>query len=436
MRSILLPVLFFVTIFKANGGERKVFVGTVDGPINPAVQEYIGDLVERGEKEKPELILILMDTPGGLDESMREIIKDIENSSVPVAVFVYPPGARAASAGAIIALSAHIAIMAPGTNIGAAHPVMMGGEKMDEEMKKKVVNDAVAFAKSLAKKHGRSEVWAERVVKESISYPAEEALKEKVIEFIARNPEECLEKLDGYKVNTVMGERILNTKGAMVVRIEMGWRERLLNTFSNPNIAYILLMIGMWGIFFELSHPGAIFPGVVGAICLILGLYSLHTLPVNFAGVALIFLGLILFFAEIKITSYGMLALGGVISILLGTIMLFKSSPPYYQFSLKVVLPLFIFTVLFFGTLAYIAISAQFQKPSVGVEALIGEEGEAVTDIEPEGKVFVHGEYWDAYSETPIKKGERVRIEDVKKFKVIVKRIAPPRDQGVGKPLI
>ena len=423
MRLRLLSVLFLITVLKANGEERKVFVAEIDGPINPAVQEYIADLIKRAEREEAELIMILMDTPGGLDESMREIVKDIENSSVPVAVFVYPPGARAASAGAIIALSAHIAIMAPGTNIGAAHPVVMGGEKMDEEMKKKVVNDAVAFAKSLAKKHGRSEVWAERVVKESISYTADEALKERVIEFIVQNPADCLEKLDGYKVNTVLGERVLRTKGAVLVRVEMGWREKLLNVFSNPNIAYILLMIGMWGIFFELSHPGAIFPGVVGAICLILGLYSLHTLPVSFAGVALILLGLILFFAEIKITSYGMLALGGVISILLGTIMLFKSSPPYYRFSLRIVLPLFIFTVLFFGTLAYIAITAQFQKPRVGIEALIGEEGEAVTDIEPEGKVFVHGEYWDAFSETPIKKGERVRVEEVKKFKVVVKRV-------------
>jgi len=423
MREIASAILLCVTVLTGYREERKVFVAEIDGPINPAVQEYLSSVIGKAEIEKPELVLILMDTPGGLDESMRKIIKEIENSSVPVAVFVYPPGARAASAGAIIALSAHIVIMAPGTNIGAAHPVTMGGEKMDEEMKKKIVNDAVAFAKSLAKKHGRSEAWAEKVVRESISYTADEALKEKVIEFIARNPEECLEKLDGYKVNTVVGEKVLNTKEAKLVKIKMGWRERLLNTFSNPNIAYLLLMIGMWGIFFELSHPGAIFPGMVGAICLILGLYSLHTLPVNFAGVALILLGLILFFAEIKLTSYGMLALGGVISILLGTIMLFKSSPPYYQFSLKIVLPLFIFTTLFFGTLAYIAIKAQFQKPFVGIEALIGEEGEAVTDIEPEGKVFVHGEYWDARSDTPIKKGERVRVEDVKKFKVIVKRI-------------
>lgn len=419
----ILPILMLFTIFKGYGNERRVLVAEIDGPINPAVQEYISNVISRAENEKAEMVLILIDTPGGLDESMREIIKSMESSPVPVAVFVYPPGARAASAGAIIALASHIAIMAPATNIGAAHPVMMGGEKMDEEMKKKVVNDAVAFAKGLAKKHGRSEKWAERVVRESISYTADEALKGRVIEFIAESPEECLEKIDGYKVNTVFGEKVLKTKGAKLVRIEMGWRETILNILSNPNIAYILLMIGMWGIFFELSHPGAIFPGVVGAICLILGLYSLHTLPVNFAGIALILLGLLLFFAEIKITSYGMLALGGVISILLGTIMLFKSSPPYYQFSLRVILPLFVFTVLFFGTLAYIAITAQLQKPLVGFEALIGEEGEAVTDIDPEGKVFVHGEYWNAFSETPIKRGEKVRVENVKKFRIFVKKI-------------
>lgn len=410
-----------VQISKGDG--KRVYTLRVDGPINPAVQEYISDGIEKAEREEAELLLILMDTPGGLDESMREIIKSMESSSVPVAVFVYPPGARAASAGAIIALASHIAAMAPATNIGAAHPVMMGGEKMDEEMKKKVLNDAVAFAKSLAKKHGRSEKWAEMVVKESISYTAEEALKEKVVEFIANNPEELLEKIHGYKVITVFGEKVLDTKNATLVEIEMGVREKILNIFSNPNIAYILLMIGMWGIFFELSHPGAIFPGVIGAISLILGLYSLHTLPVNFAGVALILLGLILFFAEIKITSYGMLALGGVISILLGTIMLFKSSPPYYRFSLKVVLPLFIFTVLFFGTLAYIAITAQFQRVLVGREALIGEEGEAITDISPEGKVFVHGEYWDAISESPIKKGERVVVKEMKKFKLLVTKV-------------
>lgn len=422
MKRFLLYIFFAFVPVSLFAEVREVLVGTVDGPINPAVQEYVERVIITGEHKGVELVIFIIDTPGGLDTSMRGIIKAIESSSVPIAVFVYPPGGRAASAGAIITLSAHISAMAPGTNIGAAHPVAMGGEKMDDEMMKKVLNDAVAFARSLAKKHGRNEEVAEKMVRESISLTAEEALKEKFIEFIANSPEDLLEKLDNYEVKTDSGKRVLHTKGARLIYLKMNLREKILDALSNPNIAYILLMIGIWGIFFELSHPGAILPGVIGAISLIIGLYSLHTLPVNFAGIALILLGLILFLAEIKITSYGLLGVSGGISILLGTIMLMRSTPPFYSVSLKIILPIFIFTILFFATLSYIAISAQFQKPTVGKEGLIGEDGVAITDIAPEGKVFVHGEYWDAIAETEIKKGEKIVVKEVDGLKLKVKK--------------
>lgn len=417
---LLFPWMPFLVF--SNEKSSEVVIGTVDGPINPAVQEYIERVIITGNHRNAELIMLLIDTPGGLDISMRKIIKSIEASSVPVAVFVYPPGGRAASAGAIISLSSHISAMAPGTNIGAAHPVTMGSGKMDEEMMKKVLNDAVAFAKSLAKKHGRNEKIAEKMVRESISLTAEEALKENFIEFLANSPQSLLNKLNGYEVETVTGKKILHTKGAHLVYLNMGFREKLLDALSNPNIAYILLMIGIWGIFFELSHPGVILPGVIGAISLIIGLYSLHTLPVNFAGIALILLGLILFIAEIKITSYGLLGVSGGISILLGTIMLMRSTPPFYSISFTLILPIFLFTIGFFAVLSYIAISAHLQKPSVGQEGLIDEEGIAVTDIHPEGKVFVHGEYWDAFAEIEIKKGEKIVVKEVNRLKLKVKK--------------
>jgi len=420
----ILLILFIMSGDTRPADKRIIYKATVSGPINPTVAEYIERTIDYANDKECEALIIIMDTPGGLDTSMRDIIKKIESSMVPIIVYIYPSGGRAASAGAIIALASHIAAMAPGTNIGAAHPVSMGGEKIDEEMKKKVVNDAVAYVKSIATRHKRNVDIAEKMVKESISLTADEAKKNSIVEFIAESIDELLKKIDGQKVKTAYGDRIIFTSGVDVETVGMQWRERILNVLSDPNIAYILMMIGIWGIFFELAHPGAIFPGVIGGICLLLGFYALQTLPVSYAGVLLILLGLAFFVAEIKITSYGLLSIAGIISIFLGSVMLIKSPLPFFRLSLKVITPTILVTVIFFGIIIYIAISAQLLKPTTGKEGLMGEKGEALTEIFQKGKVLVHGEYWDAVSETPIKAGSKVIVERVDGMKLIVKEVS------------
>ncbi|UCD85369.1 MAG: nodulation protein NfeD, partial [Deltaproteobacteria bacterium] len=299
--------------------EKKVMVVEIESVINPIIAEFIQNCIEQSNDDEAECLIITLDTPGGLDLSMRSIIKAIEDSKVPIVVYVAPSGARAASAGALITLASHIAAMAPGTNIGAAHPVSMGGQKMDEEMVKKVENDAAAYIRSLANKHNRNADWAEKAVRESVSITAREAKELKVIEIVASDLKELLNSIHERKVTIRGEERKLNTKEATVATIDMGLRHRILNTISDPNIAYILMMIGMWGLFFELSNPGVIFPGVIGGISLILAFVAFQTLPINYAGILLIILGMIFFIAEIKVTSFGLLTIGGIISLLLGS---------------------------------------------------------------------------------------------------------------------
>lgn len=404
---------------------NKVLRAKISDPIGPITVEFFKATFEKADKENAHILIFELDTPGGLDTSMREIIKMIETSKIPVVVYVSPPGARAASAGAFITLSAHIAAMAPGTNIGAAHPVNLGGKEIDEEMMKKVENDAAAYAVSLAKKHNRNTEWAEKAVRESISTDAAEALKMGVIDLIAENLQVLLEKLNGREIY-VNGEKVrikLDRNNAEVMDYEMSFRLRFLNFLSNPNLAYILMMIGIWGLFFELSNPGAIFPGVIGAISLILAFVAFQTLPVNYAGIFLILLGIIFFIAEIKITSYGLLSIAGAISMFLGSLMLFEYGGPYYKLSLRVLIPTFLLSVGFIIFALFLAIKAQMKKPSLGFEGLIGEEGEAITDIDKKGKVFVHGEYWDAFSDESIKKGEPVKVISVQGFKLHVRKL-------------
>lgn len=411
IKYAIFPLLILLLFSSAHA--KEIIVLTVNGVINPPHAEYTIKGIKKAHETKAEAVIIQLDTPGGLDTSMRSIVKEMLNSQIPIVVYVSPKGARAASAGAFITLAAHIAAMAPGTNIGAAHPVAIG-EKMDKTMAEKVTNDAVAYIKSIAKQRGRNIEWAEQAVRKSISSTETEALKLKVIDLIADDLDSLIKEINGMKVKTVYGEVTLNTKTAKINKIEMNFRERLLNFISDPNIAYILLMIGIYGIIFELSNPGAILPGVIGAISLILAFYSLQTLPINYAAAGLILLGVILFILELKFTSHGLLTLGGVICFILGSIMLFDTANPLFKLSLSVIIPVTAVTAMFFGILLRLAYKAHKRKPVTGVEELIGMKGIAKTDIDRQrGMVMVHGELWQAISDHEIKKDEEIIVEEV-----------------------
>lgn len=415
--------IFLFAVYPTKALAKEILVLTVDGVIHPPHAEYVIKGIKKAHEIKAEAIVIQLDTPGGLDTSMREIVKEILNSHIPVIVYVSPKGARAASAGAFITLSAHIAAMAPGTNIGAAHPVAMGGEKMDKTMNEKVTNDAVAYIKSIAQQRVRNVEWAELAVRKSISSTETEALKKGVIDMISDDLQSLVKEINGKRVKTVVGEKTLSTKDVKINEMKMNFRERLLNFLSNPNIAYILLMIGIYGIIFELSNPGAIFPGVIGAISLLLAFYSLQTLPINYAGAGLILLGIILFILELKFTSYGLLTLGGIICFVLGSIMLFDTANPLFKLSLSVIIPVTIVTALFFVLLLRLAYKAHKRKPVTGVEELIGLKGVAKTDIDRRsGMVMVHGELWQAISEKEIKKEEEIIVEEIRGLTLKVRK--------------
>jgi len=418
----LLCVLSLVFLPSLLLSQEKMFLLEAEGIINPPMANYIVRGIERAEREGCPLI-IQLDTPGGLMDSMRQIVKKMLTSQVPIIVYVAPSGSRAASAGVFITLASHIAVMAPGTHIGAAHPVELGEKKMDETMMKKVLNDAVAFIKTIAKERKRNEIWAEKAVRESSSITAEEALRLGVIDMVTSTLEELLEKLHERKV-LVEGQKVflLKTKGAEVVKLKMTFRDRLLHTLSNPMIAYILLMLGIYGLFFELSNPGAIFPGVVGGICIILAFFAFQMLPVNYAGIALIILGIILLILEVKIHSYGLLSMGGIISLMLGSLMLIESPAQYLRISLLVILPFVVVSAGFFLFALTMVIKAQRRKPITGKEGLIGQRGKALTDLVPTGKVEVLGEIWEAYSDEAIRAGELVEVIGVEGLKVKVKR--------------
>ncbi len=422
---------FFLLIFLSTGGlypatgesRGPIHYVVVEGIVNPVMSEFILKSLRDAVEENAEVVVLQLDTPGGLDLSMRDIVKAILGSEVPVVVYVAPSGSRASSAGVFITYAAHIAAMAPGTNIGSAHPVAMGGEKMDETMVQKVENDAVAYIKSIANKRGRNAEWAEKAVRESVNITAQEALKLKVIDLMAENRKELFEKLNGRKVTTVTGEKTLSTMDAEVKDIEMGLRFKILNAITNPNVAYILMMIGMIGLYFELSNPGAILPGVIGAICLVLAFYAFQTLSVNYAGLLLIGLSLIFFIAEIKVTSFGLLTVAGIISLILGSLMLFESPQPFMKLSLEVLLPtVIIFTLFVLGTMYY-AVVIHKRRPVSGMDGIIDEEGKAISDIDPEGEVFVSGEYWEAIADEPIKKGENIKVVGAKGLKLKVKKV-------------
>lgn len=403
---------------------NDVLIADLDGVISPASSSYLVRVVDLAEREDAACLIFKIDTPGGLDVSMREITKRVLNAEIPVVVYVAPKGARAASAGVFILYASHVAAMAPGTNVGAAHPVSMGGEKMDSVMVEKVTNDAVAYLKALAKERGRNAEWAEQAVRESASVDAETALKLGVSDLIAEDENDLIEKLDGRRVEVADEEVTLHTSGSRTKEVKMTLRERLLLLLTNPNIAYVLLLLGIYGLFFELQNPGMIFPGVVGGICLILGFYSLHVLPVNYAGLALIVLSAILFILEIYITSQGLLTIGGIVALIFGSLILFESDVPYLRVSWEVIMLVVIIIAGFVIFLLTLGVKAQFRRRATGSEGIVGEIGMARTDIKPSGgTVFVHGEFWNAVSDSKIKKGSKVRVIEVKEMILRVKTI-------------
>ncbi|MGD8670449.1 MAG: nodulation protein NfeD [Desulfobacterales bacterium] len=399
--------LFLVNVTWAAKGD--VYILSVNDAISPGIAEYIKNGIEKAEKEGAACLIIELDTPGGLAESMRLIIKDILGSTVPIVVFVSPRGARAASAGVMITMAADVAAMAPGTNIGAAHPVGAGGKDISGKMSEKVINDMVAHAKSVAEKRGRNQEWVEQAIRESVSVTETEALKENIIDLVAEDTDDLIRQLNGLKIAD-KGELTLDKAQKIVV--EPSLRTNILKTISNPNIAYILLLIGLAGLYFELSHPGAIFPGVIGGISLVLAFFALQTLPVNYAGILLIVLAIIFFIMEMKIASYGLLSVAGVLSLLLGSLMMFKGTGPDMKLSLKVLLPTLILVSGFFVFVAGLVFRAQMSKPRTGTKGLVGEIGIVKKALTPEkeGKVFIHGELWNARAQKSIDENTKVRV--------------------------
>ena len=417
---VLFNLLFLVITSYAHS--KQVDVVTVDGIINPVVAEFLAKTIKNSTEQEVECLIIQMDTPDGLDLSMRSIIKEMMGAEIPIIVYVSPSGARAASAGAIITIAADIAVMAPGTNIGAAHPVALGGGEMGDEMAAKVENDAAAYVESIAIKRNRNKEWAIKAVRESVSIGAEEALEKNVIDIMAPDLNDLLSQIDGREIKTTSGSKVLATKNSTINYIEMGLREKVLDTLSNPNISYILMMVGLLGIYFELSNPGAIFPGIIGGICLILAFFAFQTLPVNYAGVLLIILSLILFILEIKVTSFGMLTVGGIIALTLGSLMLFDSSIPFARVSLDVIIPVVIITSSCCALIVLLAIKAHRRKPTTGREGLLKAQGITKSTLDPEGKVFIHGEYWDAVSSEMIPEGTQVEVLEVQDNIIKVKK--------------
>jgi membrane-bound serine protease (ClpP class) len=413
-------LVLFLLLLSVN----DVLIADLDGVISPASSSYLVRVIDVAERDQAACLIFMIDTPGGLDVSMREITKRILNAEVPVVVYVAPKGARAASAGVFILYASHVAAMAPGTNVGAAHPVSMGGGQMDSVMMEKVTNDAVAYLRALAKERGRNAEWAELSVRESASVDAETALELGVADLIAENEGELIEQLDGREVKVKEGVVVLDTRDTGTREVKMTLRERLLLLLTNPNIAYVLLLLGIYGLFFELQNPGMIFPGVVGGICLILGFYSLHVLPVNYAGVALLVLSAILFILEIYITSQGLLTIGGIAALVFGSLILFESDVPYLRVSWEVIMLVVIIVAGFVIFLLTLGVRAQFRRKTTGSEGIVGEVGTAKTDIKPAGgTVFVHGEFWNATSDLAIKEGHRIRVLGVKKMVLKVEAI-------------
>jgi len=418
---LLLPSFLFA---------QKVISINVNEGINPSTAEFIQLGIEKAQKENAECLVINLNTPGGLLTSTRDIVTNIMQSSVPVIVYVSPTGAHAGSAGVFITLSANIAAMAPGTNIGAAHPLDMQG-KSDAVLNEKIVNDAAAFIRTIAEKRSRNVQWAEDAVRTSVAITEQEALEKNVINLIAVTEKDLLTQVDGKQIQLENGSKILHTKNATVETLEMGFFQKVLSRISDPNIAYIIMMLGFYGLLFELFSPGAIFPGIIGVICLILAFYSMSSMPVNYAGLALIIFGIILFLLEIKVISHGMLAIGGTLSVLLGSMILFRSSPVenFVSLSWSVIFSVTAFSVLFFLFIVTMGLRAQRAKPVSGENAMIGQTALTLTPLDPRGQVTLMGEIWSAASlSEKINTNQKVIIKEVKELTLYVQ----PADENIN----
>jgi len=400
----------------------------IKGTIGPAVSDYFVRGLAKAEKTNATLVILQMDTPGGFDHSMRDIISHILLSSVPVVSYVAPVGSRAASAGTYILYASHVAAMAPTTNLGAATPIQVGGmpgspkepdspdkqeDKKDktvpkDTLERKMVNDAVAYIKALANRHGRNAQWAEQAVREAVSLTSEEALETGVIDLVAADIDDLLQKIDGRTVVMESGKETLATRGLTVIRTDPDWRTRLLMVITDPNVAYILMLLGIYGLIYELANPGFFLPGVAGAICLLLSMYTFHILPINYAGLALMALGISFMIAEAFVPSIGALGIGGVVAFVVGSIILMDEE------GMSISLPLIIGTALlsagFFLWLMGRIYTLSKKKVRTGAEEMVGSIGEAMEDFTGEGRIWVHGESWRALVPTPVQKGQKVRV--------------------------
>lgn len=423
LTALFLTAVFLFALSPVEPQQAHIDIIQIQDSINPGVEDFMKYAIKRSADDKAECLIILLDTPGGLMTSMRGITQAILNSEVPVVVYVSPSGAQAASAGVFITAAADIAAMAPGTNIGAAHPVTGGGGETPSSMNEKVMNDTLAFARSIAAQRGRNSAWMEDSIRKSVSATAEEAFKLNVIDLVADNLPALIKRLDGWNLHRGGTTVVLETNGVELRTISPSLQHGILRVISNPNLAYILLMIGLAGLYFELSSPGAVVPGVIGGISMILALYALQTLPVNYAGFLIILLAIVFFILEMKIASHGLLSLAGVLCLVMGSIMLFRNPEEPGQIALSVVLPTTIAVSLFFAAVARLAFRAQQTRPQTGQDALLGMIGEVQREIDPEGKVFVSGELWNALADQRIEVGEKVEVLEVNNLKLKVKRI-------------
>jgi len=399
-----------------------VYTMNLDGAIGTVAADRIIDAIDLVEKKHADLLLIKLDTPGGFNESMWDITKAIMNSTVPVAIYIYPEGARAASAAMYITYSAQIAAMAPSTNIGAAHVVSGAGE-MDSVMTEKVMNDAVAQLQGMAEKHGRNAEWAEKAARESVSITASEAIKLNVVDFIASSVDDLLKQIDGHEVNMVFGKKIVHTANPEKIPIERSFIQSLLEIITSPTIAFILFSLGGLGLVIELYNPGAILPGVVGGICLILAFYSFRTLPINYAGLLLIIFAVILFILEVKVVSYGLLSIGGIISFIIGGLMLVDTNDPSLKISKTVIFSVAVVVAAFVIFAVYFAAKARMSRPTTGAEGLVGVTGTVRRKIDGSGMVFVAGEYWEARANEVIDEGEEIEVEAVEGMRLRVRKV-------------